>query len=204
MSTSEHWDRVYNTKAPQETSWYEPHLEVSLDWIARAAPNLSTAIIDVGGGESTLAEDLYAHGYRALTVLDISAAALETARRRLGSAAEAIQWISGDVTQVPLPGSTYDLWHDRAVFHFLTDPGQRAAYARQLMASLRPGGHAVFATFGPQGPLKCSGLNTCRYDAESLAQELGPAFHLVRDALCEHATPSGTSQQFLYCDLVRC
>ena len=204
MSTPGHWDRIYSTKAPPETSWYEPHLEVSLAWIARAAPDRTAAIIDAGGGESTLVDDLYAHGYRSLTVLDLSVAALEKTRRRLGSAAEAIQWISGDVTQVSLPDRAYDLWHDRAVFHFLTDPDQRAAYVRTLEASLRLGGRAVFATFGPQGPQKCSGLDTCRYDAESLARELGPAFHLVRSALIEHTASPRAAQQFQYCDFELC
>ena len=200
MSTPEHWDRVYRTKSPPETSWYEPHLGTSLEWIAAAVPDPAAAILDAGGGESTLVDDLYARGYRALTVLDVSAAALEKSQRRLGAAAEAVQWIGGDITEVALPWRAYDLWHDRAVFHFLTEPGKRAAYVRRLAASLKSGGHAILATFGPQGPLKCSGLDTCRYNAESLAGELGPAFRLLREALIEHTTPSGAAQQFLYCD----
>jgi SAM-dependent methyltransferase len=204
MSTPSHWDRIYQTKSPLETSWYEPHLEISLEWMVAAVPDRAASIIDVGGGESTLVDDLLAQGYRALSVLDVSQAALAKSQRRLGDAAQRVHWIAGDVTEVALPARAYDLWHDRAVFHFLTEPEQRAAYARRLAQSLRPGGQAIVATFGPEGPRKCSGLDTQRYDAEALRQELGSEFRLVRHAVVDHQTPFGTTQQFLYCHFAIC
>jgi len=200
MSTQSHWEHVYQTKSPRETSWYEPHLAASLDWITRAAPDPSAAIIDVGAGESTLVDDLLARNYRTLSVLDVSETAIERSRARLGAAAQTIRWIAADLLEAALPSHAYDIWHDRAVFHFLTEPDKRQIYLRQLMGSLMPGGHAILATFGPQGPEKCSGLPTQRYSADSLRLELGAAFRPIHDALIEHETPFGTKQQFLYCD----
>ena len=199
MSTQSHWERIYQTKSPQETSWFQPHLEISLDWIAESVPDRSASIIDVGGGQSTLVDDLLAMQYSSLTALDVAAAAIEKSRQRLGPAAGSINWIAGDVLEASLPPHTYDLWHDRAVFHFLTEPQQRQSYVRQLVSSLKTGGHVIIATFGPQGPEKCSGLTTKRYDAESLHKEFGPAFRLVKSSVVEHHTPFATTQQFLYC-----
>lgn len=202
MDSQTHWDHVYQTKSADQTSWYQPHLHTSLEWISTAAPDRSASIIDVGGGESTLADDLLVLGYRNITVLDIAEAAVAKSRHRLGPAANQIKWLIADITTAALPPRSYDLWHDRAVFHFLTDPAQRRAYARQLASSLRPSGHAVIATFGPEGPQKCSGLQTLRYDAESLLHELGPDFRLLESAILDHQTPFGTKQQFLYCDFL--
>jgi SAM-dependent methyltransferase len=194
----QHWDTVYRTKAPDAVSWYRQHLDTSLALIERAAPDRAAAVLDVGGGASTLVDDLLARGYRDLGVLDISAAALDIARERLGEAADAVTWLAADLLDAPLPQARYDLWHDRAVFHFLTEAEQRARYLRQLARALKPGGHAVLATFGPQGPLKCSGLDTTRYDAEGLAGVLGDGFALLDSTLEFHATPFGTTQQFLH------
>ena len=202
MDSQAHWDYVYQTKSPDQTSWYQPHLQTSLDWISTAVSDRSASIIDVGGGESTLADDLLALGYLNVTVLDIAEAAIAKSRHRLGSAADAINWLVADITTATLPPRTYDLWHDRAVFHFLTDPAQRRSYARQLASSLRPAGHAVIACFGPGGPQKCSGLATTRYDSDSLLHELGSDFRIARSALVDHQTPFGTTQQFLYCDFI--
>ena len=202
MSTQQHWEHIYRSKTPAETSWFRPHLEHSLAWILKAAPDRAMPIIDVGAGESTLVDDLLAEGYRDITALDISEAALTKVQMRLGPAAKDVRFIVGDVTEVAL-ASGYGVWHDRAVFHFLTAPEQRAAYVRQLLGALRHGGHVVIATFGPQGPQKCSGLPTMRYDAQSLRRELGSEFRLADAALIEHETPFGTSQQFLYCDFIR-
>lgn len=199
MSTQAHWDRIYQSKTPVETSWYEPHLETSLEWIMKAAPDRNASIVDAGGGESTLADDLLAQGYRALTVLDVSEAALANAQRRLGDAARNIAWIPGDATQVALPPHAFDLWHDRAVFHFFTEPEKRVDYVRTLSTSLKERGQVVMATFGPEGPQRCSGLPTMRYGAEALQRELGPEFRLLRHAQVDHQTPFGTTQQFLYC-----
>lgn len=203
MDSRRHWEGVYQTKSPEQTSWYMAHLNTSLEWIAEVAPEQSAAIIDVGGGESTLPDDLIALGYRDLTVLDIAEGALKKSQARLGKAAKQIRWIAGDVTQVAFPADGYDVWHDRAVFHFLTVPADRAAYVRQLAAALKSGGHALIATFGPEGPERCSGLVTNRYDATTLARELGPDFLLQKSSLIQHQTPRGTTQQFLYCDFVR-
>ncbi|OGA29050.1 MAG: methyltransferase [Betaproteobacteria bacterium RIFCSPLOWO2_02_FULL_65_24] len=194
-----HWDTVYRTKAPEAVSWYRAHLERSLDLIGRVAPDLAASIIDVGGGESTLVDDLLARGYRNITVLDLSSTAVEVARKRLGNLAQQVTWSVADITRVALPDRHYDVWHDRAVFHFLTEEGERQAYVRRVMQSVKRGGHVIVATFGPEGPEKCSGLDVVRYDAESLHGQFGGQFRLVESATELHQTPFGTTQQFLYC-----
>ena len=204
MSTRDHWERIYQTKSPGETSWFRPHLETSLAWIMEAAPDRSASIIDVGGGESTLVDDLLARQYRALTVLDVAGAALRKSQDRLGAAAKSVNWLVSDLTEVALPPRAYDLWHDRAVFHFFIDDERRSSYVRQLSSALKMGGHVLMATFGPEGPQKCSGLVTQRYDADVLLCVLGPDFRLVQHAIVEHQTPFGTTQQFLYCHLTYC
>lgn len=196
----EHWDRVYQTKKPTEVSWFRAHLDTSLALIEEASFGKTTAaVIDVGGGESTLVDDLVARGYEDVTVLDLSSTALDVTRSRLGAKAEAVQWICGDVTDVALPEARYDVWHDRAVFHFLGLPSYREAYVKQLTRSLRPGGHVVMGIFGPDGPLECSGLHVVRYDAASLHRELGPRFELEKHLEEVHATPLGRAQQFVWC-----
>jgi SAM-dependent methyltransferase len=199
MGVQTYWDQIYGAKSPEETSWYQPHLQTSLRWISEATQDRSAAIIDVGGGESTLVDDLYTQGYHTLTVLDVAGAAIKKSQKRLGTVARSINWVVGDVTTVALPFHTYNLWHDRAAFHFLIEPEQRLAYVRQLTKALKAGGQVVISTFGPQGPQRCSGLDTKRYDAESLHREMGPDFQLVRNSVVEHRTPSGATQQFLYC-----
>lgn len=203
IDARQHWEGVYQRNSPNQTSWYQAHLSTSLEWIAGIAPDRSAAIIDVGGGESTLPDDLLALGYCNITVLDIAEGALRKSQARMGKAAKRIRWIAGDVMQAALPERGYDLWHDRAVFHFLIDAVDRAAYVRQLASALKSGGHALIATFGPEGPERCSGLITSRYDAAALARELGADFLLQKSSLVEHRTPRGTTQQFLYCDFVR-
>ncbi len=199
MSRQTHWDHVYQTKPADAVSWYRPHLDKSLELIRHVASDLSAAIIDVGGGESTLVDDLLAAGYRDVTVLDISATAIEVAKQRLGSNAERVTWLAADITEAELPEHRYAVWHDRAVFHFLTDAQQRAAYVRQVARAVKPGGHVIVATFGPEGPQKCSGLDVMRYDADALHDEFGTAFQLVESTTELHATPFGTTQQFVYC-----
>ena len=193
-----HWNSVYSTKAPDAVSWYAPHLKTSLQLIKRVAPKWP-AIIDVGGGESTLVDDLLAEGYRYLTVLDISAEAIEVSKKRFGVLATYINWRVGDITKVDLPNNCYDVWHDRAVFHFLTNEDDRRAYVEQVTYSMKPGGHVIVATFGPEGPTKCSGLDVVRYDADTLHAEFGKSFRLVKSRTEVHKTPWGTEQQFLYC-----
>lgn len=195
------WDHIYRTKAADAVSWYAPHLEVSLGMIERAGLAVDAAILDVGGGASTLVDDLLARGFTDLTVLDWSQTALDAVRARLGKAAETVRWMVGDISRVELEPARYDLWHDRAVFHFLTDATMRAAYARQMVHALRHGGHAIVSTFGSEGPTRCSGLEVVRYDAAELAGALGQAsgLRLIESVITQHATPFGTLQQFLSC-----
>ena len=194
-----HWERVYATKRADEVSWYRAHLDVSLRLIEDTGTGRATRIIDVGGGESTLVDDLVARGYDDVTVLDLSETALDVARRRLGASARRVKWVHADVTTCDFAPEAYDVWHDRAVFHFLTDPRDRAAYVRQVARAVRRGGRVIVATFGPQGPAKCSGLDVVRYDAAALHAEFGARFELVDHVTEVHATPSGTMQQFIYC-----
>jgi 2-polyprenyl-3-methyl-5-hydroxy-6-metoxy-1,4-benzoquinol methylase len=190
---------VYRTKATGAVSWYRSHLYTSLDLIVEAVPDRDAAIVDIGGGEATLVDDLLAKGYRQLSVLDISQAAIEVTKQRLGMQAVQVKWLSADVLKAPLPKRHYDLWHDRALFHFLTAAEQRAAYVDQLTQALKPGGHIVIATFSPHGPERCSGLEVVRYDAASLQRALGSRFELVESLLDLRHTPwNNTTQSFTY------
>jgi 2-polyprenyl-3-methyl-5-hydroxy-6-metoxy-1,4-benzoquinol methylase len=194
-----HWEKVYATKAPEAVSWYRPHLETSLALIERAADARSASIIDIGGGESTLVDDLLARSYVNITVLDVSQTAIDVTKKRLGLAAEQIRWLVADVTVAELEPGVYDVWHDRAVFHFLTAMEQRIAYVRNVARSVKRGGHVIVSTFGPEGPAKCSGLDVMRYDADSLHDQFGARFRLVESSKELHRTPFDTTQQFLYC-----
>lgn len=198
MDARRHWETVYGTKAPDQVSWFRPHLDASLALILRAAPDRAASIIDVGGGSSTLADDLLARGYSNITVLDISKAALDQASKRVGIDSP-IVWLREDVTCAELPARAYDVWHDRAVFHFLIDPQEREAYVRRAASAVKSGGHVIVGTFGPGGPTRCSGLDVVRYDADSLHSEFGARFRLVESSTELHRTPFGTTQQFLYC-----
>ncbi len=199
MDVQTHWEKIYTEKAPDAVSWYRPHLETSLDLIEEVGAVRSISIIDVGGGESTLVDDLLARGYENITVLDISRTAIDANRQRLGEASERVQWLVGDITKIDLPPSAYDVWHDRAVFHFLATPGDRVAYVRQVAHAVKHGGYVIVSTFGPEGPTKCSGLEVVRYDAESLHREFGVQFRSLGSSKELHQTPFGTVQQFLYC-----
>ena len=199
MITKAHWETVYPPKKVDAVSWYRPHLEPSLRLIAHAAPGTDSAVIDVGGGEATLVDDLVARGYADVTVLDISQAAIEVAKARLGPASASVHWITGDITAVELGAARYDVWHDRAVFHFLPSADDRAAYVRQVARAVKLGGHVIVATFGLGGPEKCSGLDVVRYDAENLHGEFGPKFRLLDSVTELHETPWGTPQEFMYC-----
>lgn len=173
-------------------------METSLRLINRAATDRAASIIDVGGGESTLVDDLLEQGFQNVTVLDVSQAAIDVNKLRLRERAREVHWIVADITQVELEPGAYDVWHDRAVFHFLTAPEQRTAYVRQVARSVRSGGHVIVSTFGPEGPTKCSGLDVVRYDADSLRDQFGSRFRLVESLKEMHQTPLGTTQQFLY------
>jgi ubiquinone/menaquinone biosynthesis C-methylase UbiE len=174
-------------------------LETSLALIQKSVTGPSDAIIDVGGGESTLVDDLLARGFPNITVLDVSPTAIDVTQKRLGQAADQVHWLTGDITHVDLPEQAYDIWHDRAVFHFLTEPKHRAAYIQRVVRAVKPGGYVIVGTFGPEGPTKCSGLDVVRYDSESLHREFGGDFRLIESSKELHDTPFGTTQQFLYC-----
>lgn len=201
--THAHWDHIYRTRSADAVSWYAPHLQTSLDLIDGLALAPAAAILDVGGGASTLVDDLLARGFTNLTVLDLAPAALDVSRVRLGPAGDKVRWLAGDITVIDLDPERCDLWHDRAVFHFLTHPEERAAYARQLARALRPGGHAIVSTFGSDGPTRCSGLEVVRYDAPALqaalTAEAGSRLRLLDSRVTQHATPFETTQQFLTC-----
>ncbi len=199
MQTKEHWEKVYSTKATTSVSWFQEHANLSLDLIKSTGAGRDAGIIDVGGGASTLVDDLLVNGYTDLSVLDLSAAALAAARTRLGSRAAAVQWLEADITTTDLPANRYDVWHDRAVFHFLVTPEERAAYVRAVLRSVKPGGHVIVATFAEDGPLQCSGLPVRRYRADELHGEFGETFVLTKHQKETHRTPVGAMQQFVYC-----
>jgi 2-polyprenyl-3-methyl-5-hydroxy-6-metoxy-1,4-benzoquinol methylase len=203
MNRNPHWEHVYETKSSEEVSWYEPHLATSLEWILEAAPSHASPIIDVGGGASTLVDDLYANGFHSLTVMDISRTAIARSQARLGTTAEEIRWIVGDVTSIELPNAAFDIWHDRAVFHFLTELEERSFYRKQLAMALKPSGQVILATFSMNAPRSCSGLAVNRYDAHSIQEEFGPEYRLVKSATIPHRTPGGSIQEFLYCRMER-
>ncbi len=199
MDSKTHWENVYASKAVKEVSWYRQHLEQSLRLIATTGVHRDAAIIDIGGGASTLVDDLLDQGFGNLTVLDISASALANASTRLGNRAQQVNWLEADITKAVLPQNHFDLWHDRAVFHFLTEPEDRRRYVEQVRQSLKPGGHIIVASFGPNGPLRCSGLEVVRYNPDELHTEFGDEFHLVESVAELHQTPFDTTQEFVYC-----
>ena len=196
MDRKAHWDGVYTTKPSAEVSWYQAEPTLSLALLREAGAGPTTTILDVGGGDSRLVDAALAEGLGRMTVLDLSGAALARARARLGTQADEVTWLEADVTQVELPARAFDIWHDRAVFHFLTTPEDRARYAAVVAAALRPGGTALLATFAPDGPTRCSGLEVARYTPEGLAAQLGDAFALVRGFGDLHHTPAGREQRF--------
>jgi SAM-dependent methyltransferase len=199
MESRDHWERVYSTKQTDDVSWFQEHAERSLRLIRGTGVPCSAAIIDVGGGASTLIDDLLLDGYTALTVLDLSSTALGAAKIRLGSQADKVRWVEGDITKVSLQPHAYDVWHDRAVFHFLTNKEDRQAYVETVLRSMKRGGHVIIATFAEDGPLQCSGLPVMRYGPSELHAEFGSPFELIQHEREEHQTPFGTVQKFVYC-----
>ena len=199
MDEKAHWENVYQTKAATSVSWFQAEPTLSLDLVARMAPDTSTPIIDVGGGASTLVDGLLAAGYRDLTVLDLAGSALAIAQQRLGADAAGVRWLEADALTVTLPAHYYGLWHDRAVFHFLTDRGDRERYVEQAHRAIRPGGYIIVASFAPDGPKWCSGMEVMRYSCETMHAEFGAGFTLIASVPEEHHTPSGSIQSFVYC-----
>lgn len=200
---STHWEAVYLKKSSIAVSWYRDHLDMSLRLLAESGLDATSRAIDVGGGASTLVDDLLDLGIGAITVLDLSAASLQVARARLGARAEQVTWLTGDATQVALPEAAFTHWHDRAVMHFLTDPIDIIAYAAQAARTVAPGGHAVIGGFAPDEPERCSGLPVARRSPEDIAAALGPTFELISTAAERHNTPGGTEQSFAYALLRR-
>ena len=199
MNKKSHWENVYTTKPPDQVSWYREHLDNSLKMILQANVGKDAAIIDVGGGSSTLVDDLLDHGFADVSVLDISGTAIAKSKQRLGSRSYRVNWIEADITEVTLSEEHFDVWHDRAVFHFLTDAEDRRKYVELVVRTLKPGGHIIVASFGLEGPDKCSGLDVVRYSPESMHDEFGDDFKLMRSLEETHKTPFGTTQEFVYC-----
>lgn len=202
MNKKEHWENVYKHKVATEVSWYQPEPTLSLGLINKYAPHPDARIIDVGGGASTLCDYLLQYGYQHITVLDLSANAIAQARQRLGDKSALVHWQEEDVTHF-VSDETYDLWHDRAVFHFLTNKSDREKYRQILQASVAVGGHVIMAAFALGGPKQCSGLDIVQYDAQKLKTELGEKFSLIEQTSENHLTPAGQEQAFGYYVFVR-
>jgi len=193
----DHWEKVYTKKSPSEVSWYQTHPGISLELIASSGIDHSAKIIDVGAGASVLVDKLLEADYKDISVLDISSKAIDHAKERLGDQSEKVTWVVTDITEFK-PSQQYDLWHDRAVFHFLTDENDRHKYVEALKKALKPGGHLIISAFSLEGPPKCSGLDVERYDAEKMKQELGDEFEFITSVNESHMTPWQAKQEFIY------
>lgn len=202
VSRRDHWEAVYTSKQPDEVSWYQAEPQMSLELIRATETGHNARVLDVGGGTSVLVDRLLEEGFENVGVLDISSAALSSARQRLGDSSASVEWIQADILDYRT-GSSWDVWHDRAVFHFLVDPVDRARYEETLHSSVQEGGHVIIATFGPEGPRRCSGLETLRCTPQDIERELGGSVRLVEARTESHRTPSGVDQQFVYARLVR-
>ncbi len=205
MSGSErqaHWERVYATRAEDEVSWFQPRPATSIELVRRTGTSTNASIVDAGGGASRLVDALLDTGFRRITVLDVSETALARARQRLGDRASGVDWVAADVTSWT-PRGAFDVWHDRALFHFLTDARDRRAYVRALGSAVQKSGHAIVGTFAPDGPEMCSGLPVVRYAPASLANEMGPGWELAETIFEDHATPAGKIQRYQFSRFVR-
>ncbi len=202
MSRRAHWEAVYESKRPDEVSWYQEDPALSMELVESTNPGPEARVLDVGGGASVLVDRLIQAGFTGVGVVDLSSAALRAAQQRLGRAAPEVEWIEADVLEYRAP-HPWTIWHDRAAFHFLVDPQDRLRYRESLYGSVPPGGHVIVATFGPEGPRRCSGLDTLRCSADDIARELGDGAHLVETRTEYHRTPSGVEQQFVYARFVR-
>lgn len=192
-----HWENVYTTKDERTVSWFQDRPNVSLDLIRATGVGADASIVDIGGGPSRLVDALIDDGFKDITVLDLSEEALAISKARLGDKGEPAAWVAANITAWE-PTRRYDLWHDRAALHFLTDPHDRAAYAERLSRAVNPGGHVIIATFAPDGPERCSGLPVIRHDAASIGALLGPSFALIESRRHDHQTPAGATQRFQF------
>lgn len=194
----EHWEDVYRNKAPDAVSWYTPHLDSSLALLRQSGLNAGSRVIDVGAGASTLVDDLIDAGVREITALDLSNAALAVSRQRLGARAGAVNWLAADIRQAALPEAGYDLWHDRAVLHFLTEPADIAAYVAAATRAITVDGFAIIGGFAPDGPTRCSQLPVMRRSPEDIAALFGAHFELTWQHRETHTTPWGSTQAFAF------
>lgn len=192
-----HWQNVYQTKDEKAVSWFQERADISIDLIHATGVDVSASIIDIGGGTSRLVDALIDEGFKTVTVLDLSEKALATSKARLGARGAQVQWVVADVATWE-PSQIYDVWHDRAALHFLTDPKDRATYVERVIRAVRPEGHVIIGTFAPDGPERCSGLPVIRHDAASLGELLGPSFELAESRRHDHRTPAGATQRFQF------
>lgn len=199
MDPRSHWEHIYRTKGSDQVSWFQPEATLSLELIQLVTPARDTAIIDVGAGASMLVDGLLTAGYSKITVLDLSSAGLAQSRDRVSNRAGSVVWQEADVLTADLATGAFDIWHDRAVFHFLTGATDRARYVAQVRKSVRPGGCVLVATFAEDGPIRCSGLDVVRYSPDALLGEFGSDFRLVTSRREQHTTPGGAPQAFTYC-----
>lgn len=202
ISRKEHWEKVYRTRPLEDVGWYQPRPETSLDFIEKLNIPLAARIIDVGGGDSLLVDHLLDLGFEDLTVLDISSAAIERAQQRLGDRASGVKWIIKDVVKYD-PDEKYDLWHDRAAFHFLTNEEDISRYVSIAEKGVKPGGHLVIGSFSEEGPHKCSGLEITQYSERSLSQRFERSFRKIESLKVDHTTPSGALQNYIFCSFKR-
>lgn len=199
MNEAKHWENIYTTKSANQVGWYAPHLEISMNWIAKLKLAPEDSIIDIGGGASTLVDDLLDLGHRNITVLDLSERAIHLTQERLGKASSSVTWLHGNITEIELPSNHFSLWHDRAVFHFLIEPKTQQKYRDAILKALKKGGYFIIGTFGPDAPAQCSGLPVQRYTFELLSKTFGKEFELKRHLSEIHITPSGIEQSYVYC-----
>ena len=203
MDRQSHWENIYKTKKPDQVSWFKSHLSKSFELISKTNIAKDSPVIDIGGGASTLVDDLLNDGITNVTVLDVSSESLEVSKKRLGKQVSKVHWLAADVTTVDLPKNHYVLWHDRAVFHFLTERGDREKYKQILNQALTSKGFVIISSFSLTGPEKCSGLEVVRYSPETLLRELGSGFKLLESENETHKTPFNTTQDFVYCLMQR-
>ena len=199
MDPKSHWDLVYRTKGPEQVSWFQPEATLSLELIQQVAPAPDLSLIDVGAGASTLVDGLLTAGYKRITILDFAPAAIAQAQHRLQAASSSVSWLEADVLTAELPPAAFDVWHDRAVFHFLISAADRVRYVAQVRHAVRRRGYVIVATFAEDGPTRCSGLDVARYSPAALHDEFGADFQLLESRRQEHVTPWGTPQAFAYC-----
>ncbi|MGV7235009.1 MAG: class I SAM-dependent methyltransferase [Nitrosomonadaceae bacterium] len=199
MNDAEHWEAIYTSKSADQVGWYSLHLETSMRWIAELKLAPKDPIIDIGGGASTLVDDLLGSGHKDLSVLDLSEKAIHLTKERLGKASRSVTWLQGNVTEIELPSQHFKLWHDRAVFHFLVDPEIQQMYRDVVLKTVMKGGYFIIGTFTTNAPPQCSGLPVQRHTPDTLSNTFGKELELKQYNKEIHKTPSGIEQAYVYC-----